>query len=116
MRRNEKEEVKPMSENKVILTDEEATKESSEGLELGDVGWVAENTTVAFLKNDAAVNAGLIDAQEKLPHDEEVALSVVIAECLTDVEKSREKMASDQVDIDRLRTETRMMISTLLAA
>jgi len=46
----------------------------------------------------------------------EEELEALISECLAEVERTREKMSRDQPEIDRLKSETRMMISRLLAA
>jgi hypothetical protein len=48
--------------------------------------------------------------------EEDAELKALIAECVANVERAREKMIRDQVEIDRLKSETRVMIARLLAA
>lgn len=60
---------------------------------------VSENTTMTEKKS--------------ISEDE---LQVFVAESLAKIELSRERMARDQAEIDQLKSETRIMISKLLAA
>ena len=66
----------------------------------------------------SAVQAALGAADRGAAADDpdEQELRSAIEDSLATIERSRVKMQSDQVEIDRLRTETRTMISRLLAA
>ena len=53
------------------------------------------------------------------PHsaaDEEDELSKAVEEAIADVERARVMMQRDQAEIEQLKSETRMLISRLLAA
>ena len=66
---------------------------------------LAETVTQAHDVGTLAENALEIDQ-----------VSAWVDECLADVERAREKMSRDQNEIDRLKSETRIMIARLLAA
>jgi hypothetical protein len=59
---------------------------------------------------------------EKPPRDsrrgkeDEAAFKTFLAETVAKVEGAREQMKNDQIEIDRLKSETRAMIARLLAA
>jgi hypothetical protein len=51
----------------------------------------------------------------KRKRDEKRKLKALIAELVTTLKHTHEKMESDQIEIDRLKSETRAIISKLLA-
>jgi polyhydroxyalkanoate synthesis regulator phasin len=90
---------------------------------LGDLKEQAIQASETLAKNAASALADARaiaeDAGDNLGRESEEAeakLREAIAEILDDVERVRERMRTDQVEIDRLRMETRTMLSKLLAA
>jgi polyhydroxyalkanoate synthesis regulator phasin len=90
---------------------------------LEDLKGQAIQASETLAKNAASaladVRAIAEDAGDNLGRESEEAeakLREAIAEILDDVERARARMRTDQVEIDRLRMETRTMLSKLLAA
>lgn len=84
---------------------------------------IAEHLESTRIKAPGAVTGGVIDGgityydadapEESVGADEEIALQMVITERLADVELARERMRSEQLELERLKFETRVMIAKL---
>ena|ERR1051325_6382870 len=78
---------------------------------------IAQTVTEIKETVGAQVDAVLMATNPQLDDSfDEIELRALIDESLAIVEQAREKIKREQVEIDRLKSETRMMISRLLAA
>ncbi len=87
----------------------------------GPLEKVADSDTDPFVSYSSLKGAGFrsssVDVEFLIPQDiDEATFEARVAETLADITRAREKMRSDQLEIDRLKAETRAMIARLLAA
>ena len=82
---------------------------------VGAVGYARDRGTEEdeATMGTAGAAAGTVYAPHRGTREDE-ELNALITECMADVERAREKMGKDQLEIDRLKSETRMMIARLL--